>query len=89
MVCLQHGFSTKTLGFSQGLSAGFMLAVTLLEILPEALTTLTIATAVAWVCVGVVSIYLIKVRTRLVFVRVLNLSIDRCMGCSGSETSIE
>lgn len=62
VVWFQQGFSTRTLGFNQGLSGGFMLAVTLLEILPEALTTLTIATAVAWVCAGAVVIYLLKVQ---------------------------
>ena len=61
VVWFQQDFSTMTLGYSQGLAGGFMLAVTLLEILPEALTTLTIATAVAWVCAGAVVIYLLKV----------------------------
>lgn len=61
MVWFHQGFSTRTLGYSQGLCGGFMLAVTLLEIFPEALTTLTIATAVAWVCAGAVVIYLLKV----------------------------
>lgn len=63
MVALNQGFSTRTLGFSQGLSGGFMLSVTLLEILPEALAQLSIAESVGWVCAGAAVIYLLKVRT--------------------------
>lgn len=60
-VSMQQGFSTRTLGFSQGLSAGFMISVSVLEVLPEALRSLTIADAVAWVCIGSAVIYLLQV----------------------------
>lgn len=66
VVTMQQGFSTRTLGFSQGLSGGFMLAVTLLEILPEALRQLSITAAVGWVCAGAAVIYLLKVSQQCV-----------------------
>ena len=52
--------TTRSLGLSQGMAAGFMIAVTLGEILPEALRGVTVWQCMIYFCVGAIAIYLLK-----------------------------
>lgn len=61
VIFMQDGAPTpRSLGLSQGLAAGFMISVSLLEILPEALSTLEIWLGLVYVSLGTGAIYLLK-----------------------------
>lgn len=50
----------RNLGISQGMAAGFMISVTVGEIIPEALGGVSVAACMLYVCTGAIFIYLLK-----------------------------
>lgn len=51
----------RSLGIWLGAAAGFMLSVTIIEIIPEVLLALSVFSALGWAIGGALAIYLLKV----------------------------
>ncbi|TFJ85620.1 hypothetical protein NSK_003129 [Nannochloropsis salina CCMP1776] len=61
IVCMQsNGMTNRSLGLSQGMAAGFMIAVTILEIFPDAVDGVSVWHCTILSCVGAVLIFLMK-----------------------------
>ncbi|GAB5032497.1 zinc transporter ztp29-like [Nannochloropsis oceanica] len=61
IVCLEpNGMTGRRLGLAQGMAAGFMIAVTLLEIIPEALEGIQVWQCISLAGMGAASISMVK-----------------------------